>query len=137
MLFDAKPPKPPGGIRKYIPLSILIPLLLLLAILAGLVAFKFWNYRQEQAVSTFLTTLEQGNYQEAYRLWQPSPTYSYQDFLHDWGEQGDYGKIRSFDILGSESKGAIVIVSVQINNENPPLDLIVDRKTLGLAYSIF
>lgn len=137
MLFDAKPPKPPGGIRKYVPLSILIPAVILLAILAGLLAFRFWNYRQERAVSTFLTTLEQGNYEEAYRLWQPSASYSYQDFLHDWGEKGDYGKIQTFDVLGSESKGAIVIVSVQINHQSPPLDLVVDRKTLGLAYSIF
>ena len=98
----------------------------------------FRNFPEERAISHFLTTLESGNYQEAYQLWQPSSAYSYQDFLHDWGERGDYGKIRAFKILGSRSKGsATVIVTVTINNEQPPLELLVDRKTKGLAYSIF
>jgi hypothetical protein len=137
MLLDAKPPKPPSGIRKYVPLPVLILSVVVLGLIAGLVAFRFWNYRQEQTVARFLNTLEAGNYQEAYKLWQPAPSYSYQDFLHDWGAEGDYGKIREFVILGSSSKGGTVLVTVRINNEDPPRDIAVDRKTLGLAFSPF
>ena len=136
-LLDAKPPKPITGIRKHVPLSILILSAILIAIIAGLLAFRFWNFREERAVSRFMQTLEQGNYQEAYRLWQPTESYTFNDFIRDWGEKGDYGKIRQFEILGSESKGSIAIVTVQINGVNPPLSLIVDRKTRGLAYSVF
>jgi hypothetical protein len=136
-LLDAKPPKPVSGFRKHVPLSVLIPSVVLIAVIAALLAFRFRNYREEGAVAQFLETLKQGNYQEAYRLWQPTSSYSYDDFVRDWGEKGDYGKIRQFEILGSQSKGAIAIVTVRINNVNPPLELIVDRKTLGLAYSIF
>jgi len=100
--------------------------------------FAFRNYPEERAVTRFLTTLEQGKFQEGYQLWQPSPTYSYQDFLHGWGLQGDYGKIRGFEILGAKSQGAsLVIVTVRINNVDPPLDLVVDRRTKGLSYSTF
>jgi hypothetical protein len=137
MLFDAKPPKPPSGIRKYVPLPVLLLSVVVMALIAGLLAFRFWNFRQEHAVNQFLTTLEAGNYQEAYKLWQPAPSYTYQDFLHDWGAQGDYGKIREFEILGSTSKSGTVLVTVRINNEDPPRDLAVDRKTLGLAFSPF
>lgn len=137
MLLDAEPPKPPGKIRRYVPLPILILLVLVVLGLAGLVTYRFWNYRQERVVARFLTTLEEGKFQEAYQLWQPAPSYTYQDFLHDWGEQGDYGKIRKFEILDSESKGASVIVTVRINDVDPPLDLVANRKTLGLAYSPF
>jgi hypothetical protein len=136
-LLDATPPKPVTGIRKHIPPRILIPSALLIVIIAGLLGFRFWNIREELAVSRFLTTLEFGNYQEAYRLWQPVPSYTFNDFIHDWGEKGDYGKIRYFDIQRSESKGEIAIVTVQINHVNPPLELVVDRKTLGLAFSTF
>ena len=90
-LLDAPPPKPPIHIWRYIVLGILI-----LLIAEGLY-YSFRNYPEERAVTRFLTTLEQGNFQEAYRLWQPSPSYSYQDFLHGWGTQGDYGKIRGFE----------------------------------------
>jgi hypothetical protein len=131
-LFDATPPKPPRKIGRYI-------LIALAVIIIGAVCYiAFRNFREERAVSNFLTTLKQGNYREAYRLWQPSSTYTYQDFLHDWGENGDFGKIRTFKILGSQSKGAqTVIVIVTINDEEPPREIVVDRKTKGLAFSPF
>jgi hypothetical protein len=134
-LLDSKPPTPPSGIRKYIPLPLLV---LIVAVIVVVVAYRLWDYPEERAVSHFLTAVEQGNYQEAYRLWQPSPSYSFDDFLRDWGERGDYGKIRSFDILNSKSKGSsTVIITVRINGVDPPLDLIVDRKRKGLAYSFY
>ena len=131
-LLDATPPKPPRKIGRYILLALAV------IIIGGVAYIALRNYAEEKAVSGFLTALEQGNYPEAYRLWQPSSTYAYQDFLHDWGEHGDYGKIRTFKILGSRSKGAaIVIVTVTINAEEPPRELLVDRNTKGLAYSPF
>ena len=137
MLLDAKPPKPPSKIKRLLPISILIPLILILLIAGSLLSIRFWNIRQEHAVSRFMTALEEGKYEDAYKLWQPSPSYSYNDFLHDWGEQGDYGKVRKFEILDSESKGATVIVTVKVNDVTPPVELLVTRKTLGLAYSPF
>jgi hypothetical protein len=131
MLFDTEPPKPKTGIRKY------WPLLVIVILVGGTVAyFVLHNLPEKRAVQRFLTALEQGNYQEAYKLWQPASDYSYDDFLHDWGPQGDYGKIREFKILDVKSKGSeLVIVTVSINNQTPPLALLVDRKTKGLAYS--
>ena len=131
-LLDATPPKPPRQIGRHI-------LVALAVIIIGGAAFTvFRNFSEERAVSHFLTTLEQGNYREAYQLWQPSSTYSYGDFLHNWGERGDYGKIHSFKILGSQSKGKNnVIVTVTVNDETPPCELLVDRKTKGLAFSPF
>ena len=131
-LLDATPPKQPRKIGRCVLLALVI------IIVGGMAYILLRNFPEERAVSRFLTTLEQGNYQEAYRLWQPSASYSYQDFIHDWGEQGDYGKIRTFKILGSRSKGPqTVIVTLTINNQQPPLELLVDRQTKGLAYSIF
>ena len=132
-LLDAQTPKPPSLLKKYLPV-----LILGVVGVSALLYVRFRNYPEERAVEHFLTTLHEGNYQEAYRLWQPSPSYTYADFLHDWGEQGDYGKIREFEILESRAKGSnTVIVAVRINNVNPPLELLVDRNTKGLAYSIF
>jgi hypothetical protein len=137
-LLDSKPPAPPSGLRKYVPLPILILVLVFLALMAVLVGYRLWDYPEERAVSRFLAAVEQAHYQEAYKLWQPSPSYSFDDFLRGWGEQGDYGRIRGFEILHSKSKGSnTVIVTVRINNVDPPLDLLVDRKTKGLAYSFY
>ena len=131
-LLDTTPPKPPLNIWRYILLGFL------LLLIAGGFYFAFRNYPEERAVDRFLKTVQEGNYLKAYQLWQPSASYSYQDFLHDWGEQGDYGKIREFNILGARSEGAtLVVVTVKINGVQPPLDLVVDRKTKGLSYSVF
>ncbi len=132
-LLDSKPVKPPSKLRKYLPLIILV------AVIAGSVAtYALWDYPEERAVARFLTALEQGNYEEAYRLWQPSASYSFQDFLHDWGEKGDYGKIREFAMVSAKSRGSTtVVVAVRINGVDPPLSLLVDRTSKGLAYSPF
>jgi hypothetical protein len=132
-LLDAQPPKKPSKLRRFLP-----PALIILIALGGLLYIKFRDYPEERAVASFLTTLQEGKYQEAYRLWRPSPSYTYEDFLRGWGEQGDYGKIQTFQILGSKSKGSnSVVVTVRINNVSPALELVVDRKTKGLAYSPF
>jgi hypothetical protein len=133
-LLDATPPKPPLKIGRYILIA------LALVIIGGTAYIALRNYAEEQALSRFLTALEQGNYREAYQLWQPSSTYAYDDFLHDWGEHGDFGKIRSFKILGSRSKGSglvIVLVTINDNDLEPPHEILVDRKTKGLAFSPF
>jgi hypothetical protein len=135
MLLDAKPPKPVGKFRRYVPLPVRILLVLVLSGIVGFLTYHFWNFRQERAVARFLTTLEEGNYQEAYKLWQPPPSYTYDSFLRGWGEQGDYGKIRNFEIVDSKSKGPSVVVTVRINGQEPPLDLIVKTKSGGLAYA--
>jgi hypothetical protein len=135
MLLDSKPPTPPTGIRKYIPLPLLV-ILIVAVIVIGY--FELRNLPEEHAVDRFLTALEKENYQEAYKLWEPAASYRFEDFLHDWGPKGDYGKITQFKILDTESKGSdLVIVTVQINNQSPPLALVVTRKTKGLAYSPF
>jgi hypothetical protein len=132
-LLDARLPKPRSLFRRFLPLIIFIG-----GTLGILVAYRFRDYPEERAVSRFLRTLEEGNYQRGYQLWQPVKSYSFESFMHDWGPQGDYGKIRSFEVVGTRSKGSNnVIVSVRINNQDPPLDVLVDRKTKGLAYSPF
>ncbi len=131
-LLDAPPPKPSRKIGRYILMALGV------IVLASIAYVIFRNFSEERAISRFLTSLEQGNYQEAYRLWQPSETYTFADFLHDWGENGDYGKIRNFKILGSQSKGQdTVIVVVSINGQQPPAELVVDRRTKGLSFSPF
>ena len=66
------------------------------------------------------------------------PLLFFPGFSSRLGIQGDYGKIREFQILATKSKGSsLVIVTIKVNNVDPPLDIVVDRKTKGLSYSVF
>ena len=135
MLFDSEPPKPRKGIFKYIPLPLMIVLIVIGIVIAY---FALHNLPEKRAVERFMTALEQEHYHQAYKLWEPAPTYHFQDFMQDWGPKGDYGKITTYKILDVESKGsALVIVTLQINNQTPALALVVDRKSKGLSYSPF
>lgn len=132
-LLDAKSPKPQSAFHKYWPVMAII-----LMAIACLLAYRLRDFPEERAVDRFLTALERGDYQTAYRLWQPSPSYSFDDFMHDWGDHGDYGKITNFQLIQSRSRGSsTVVITVRINHIDPPLDLLVDRHTKGLAYSPF
>lgn len=132
-LLDAKSPKPQSAFLKYWPI-----LAIIIVGIGCLLSYRLRDFPEERAVERFLTTLERGDYQTAYRLWQPSPSYSFDDFLHDWGERGDYGKIKNYQLLESRSRGSnTVVVTVRINHIDPPLDLLVDRHSKGLAYSPF
>lgn len=133
-LLDARPVKPKRGFFKYVPLWLLI---LIIIVVTGLVTYKLWDYPEEHAVTRFMVTLEKGDYHGAYRLWQPAASYHFSDFMHDWGPEGDYGKIRSFQIVQVKSEGSSTVkVLVRINHEEPPLGILVDRKSKGLAYAL-
>ena len=110
----------------------------LLLVLAILLIYKFGNFRQERVVNNFLEELRQGNYQKAYQLWGPAPSYPYADFMKDWGgTQSYYGTIRRYRILDSKSRGNGIVVSVEFDHLKNPVFFWVDLKTNTLAFSPF
>ncbi len=79
-------------------------------------------YQERATVRSFLSAVESGNMQQAYQIWQPSPSYSFQDFLNDWGTEGYYGPVRSFRIEHSERPhggGSSVVIKVQVSSDQP------------------
>ena len=108
---------------------------ILLLVVAALLYWQFKNYPQERAAKQFLAALERQNYPKAYELWKPSPSYRYQRFLGDWGPEGDYGKVESFEITGSRDRGSGVIVTVLINGQETRIW--VEEKDESLAFPPF
>ncbi|MFZ3200185.1 MAG: hypothetical protein WA175_03435 [Candidatus Acidiferrales bacterium] len=69
-------------------------------------------------VRHFMDAVIAGNMEQAYQIWQPSASYSFQDFLNDWGPNGYYGPVRSFRIEQSEAPkggGSSVIVKILVS----------------------
>lgn len=90
-----------------------------LVLLAG---FLFWFvvlrfHTEERTVERFLNAVVAGNFQQAYQIWNPNGTsYTYQDFLGDFGKQGYYGPIGSYHIVSatapSNSNAVAIVVEV-------------------------
>jgi hypothetical protein len=94
-----------------------------LLVLATLL-FIFLRFRAEKAtVNRFFSQVIAGDFQSAYRTWKPSSSYSFTDFMSDWGPKGEYGPVRSFELRSAskpaDASGVILIVAVSAYSPFP------------------
>src|SRR3990172_311808 len=129
-MFDQFKPINPKTERLKKQLLIGIPLVL---ILSGYLYYEFKNYAEERAVSRFLSTVMQQDYQQAYQLWQPSKYYTFKNFEQDWGPNGVEGTIRDFDITNSHARGSGVLVDIRLNGQKE-ISLWVEKSNKSLSF---
>ena len=86
-----------------------------------LLAFGTWYFflrfiSEEHTIQHFMDAVVAGNFEQGYQIWQAHGSYSYQDFLQDWGKQGYYGPIESYRIesanLLKDANGIIVVIEI-------------------------
>jgi hypothetical protein len=115
-LFEANQPEPSKK-PYYIILGVLVAFLIFASI--------WWFVRfdtEEKTVTAFFSALAAGNMQEAYRLWQPSESYSFQDFQNAWGPSGYLGPVKSFQVESATAPSksdSSVAVTVLISPYQP------------------
>lgn len=129
-------------------------------VLGTVLYFVFRHYPEKHRVAQFFDALVAEDYQHAYELWKPKPSFTYEQFLSIWGPNGDYGRIRSYQIVGVESSRATLLrvpvegtdqsrtltmegkatgitVLVRLNNLDPPVRLWVEKKDKSLSFPPF
>lgn len=114
-----------------------IPFILALAVItAGLLLYRFGNIREERVAKRFAEALKAQDYPRAYQIWGPTSSYTYKDFMTDWGgANGYYGLVKGYKILGSESRGSGVIITLEIEHLKNPVRLWVERRTHQISFS--
>jgi len=110
-----------------------------LSVLALLVVVAVWFFflrfaTEKRTVAHFLAAVAGGDFGHAYQLWHAEPSYSYNDFLQDWGPKGYYGPVRSFRItkVDQPKDGSGVIVDVELSPFTPfpdENDVVKNRQT--------
>jgi len=108
------------------PLPSKLPRNLLLGAAAVLIVslplYLFLRFHTEKSTARlFLSQVAAGDYQAAYRTWKPASSYSYDDFLRDWGPNGEYGPVKSYDLVSarSPSNASGVVVTVAVSAVSP------------------
>jgi hypothetical protein len=96
--------------------------------------YTFRYYPEKKATERFFDALVAGNTDQAYQLWKPGPTYAMKDFLADWGPQGYYGPVKSYNILHAKAPSGsnAIAISVKVSPYSPmpdPSDVEKSRKT--------
>lgn len=112
-IFDSTEEHPPARLRRYIITAIAFALVVFLFLWYPM-GFRF--YKERATIHHFMNALTTGNMDEAYRIWKPSPSYSMQDFLEDWGPTGYYGPVKSYKLGASQGvkngSSAAILVDV-------------------------
>ena len=90
--------------------------IVLFLLFAGYLYSELKNYPEERQASQFFEALQQEDYQEAYRIWQPTSSYHFDDFMEDWGRNGLQGPIHQYRIEDSHARGSGVLVRIQLND---------------------
>lgn len=111
----------------------LITGLVFVVLMSGYGYYHFRNYAEERQARSFFEALQQKNFEEAYRIWQPTKSYKLKDFMEDWGDQGLQGPVERFRIMGSSRRGTGVVVHVRVNG-NQNVSLWVERRDKSLTF---
>ncbi len=104
--------------------------------LGSFLVWKFINYREERQVTHFFQDLSQGQYDQAYALWDADDHYKMKDFLDDFGKEGFYTQgARETRVVTSKGHGGGVVVCVDLGNGKKELPILVNKDSLKLSYS--
>jgi hypothetical protein len=107
--------------------------------------WQLWHWPSDHRVNRFFSTVESGNLQQAYALWNNDPNwqqhasqysaYDFTQFQKDWGPSSDYGVIKSHQIIIAKTVGNGVVMGIDINGGKTPVFLRVDHKTKTIGFS--
>lgn len=142
---------PPNPWPKRIAIAVVV-----LLVVGGVLYWQLRYYREERLVTSFMEALQAGDYRQAYQIWNPASSYSYQDFLEDWGDTTAFGRVRSYEVVaigpatgvliqvpGEEGKrtlkvntgqGSGLVALVRINGMEPPVRLWVETHPPRLSF---
>lgn len=112
VLFDSPPKEhPKSKVRRYI-----ITVLVFIALVSGASWYLLRYYREKDTIRYFLNAVVAGEMHQAYDIWKPAPSYSFKDFMDDWGPKGYYGPVKSYRILRAvhrkNASGVDIVVDV-------------------------
>ena len=107
-------------------------------ILAGILWFRFRNFREDQAMDGFFQALRNRDYQTAYAFWgcsvaRPCRDYSYDKFMEDWGPKSQHADVAAMKITDSKSCSGGIIKFVQFPKDQ--VELWVDRSTRTIGFA--
>lgn len=123
---------------------------LVLVAIAGFLAYRLWDWREERTIDKFLTAVEHRDYEKAYALWNADPNwkqhpqeysgYNFGTFEQDWGPVGAYGEIRSHRMRTAmtpkNASGVVVVAMVTFakHSGEEPLALWVEKKNESITF---
>ena len=97
-ILDSALPPPPPTYRRYLLwiAGFIITIAVFVAAFPDYLWYPFAYYKEIKTADAFIQEVAGGEMQAAYKTWKPSGSYTFQDFMEDWGPSGYYGPVRSY-----------------------------------------
>ena len=129
-LLDSDVEEPKSKLRRYVLTGLLLALML-----AGGVAYLLRFHAEKQTVESFFQAIAAGDLRTAYKIWQPIPTFTFEDFQGQFGPDGYFGPIKSYHFILAQNpprggSGVVVIVDVSSLSPFPDAADPAARKTI-------
>ena len=110
-ILDSTGEEPKSKLRRWIVTGAIFALLMALGI--------WWIFRfhsEKKVVEQFLQAVIAEDMQKAYQIWKPASSYTFKDFVEDWGASGYYGPVKSYHIetaqQNSGASGVTIVVEL-------------------------
>jgi hypothetical protein len=118
-IFDSSEEHPQSKVRRYIITGVA-------AVVIAFILVWYWPgdlrfYKEKRTIRNFMNAVVSGNMEVADQIWKPSPTYSFKDFLEDWGTNGYYGPIKSYKLGSAQGvkNGPSAAIVVEVSPFQP------------------
>lgn len=109
-------------------------LITLLVVIVALTAyFSLRTKGQERVMSQFLRTLQDKRYEDAFKMFPPSPRYSYQNFLEDFGPTSKLPDAAQLKVSNVDYCDDYVAFTMNYPHQDP-FGLMVDRSTGNVGF---
>jgi hypothetical protein len=122
-LFDSADLRPPSKLRRYLiwTAAVIVTIVVFVAVFPSYLWYPFVYYKEVNAARHLMDAVTAGDMQRAYQLWKPAPSYSFQDFLEDWGPEGFYGPVKSYRLGRPEQmkNSTATDISVEVSPYQP------------------
>jgi len=109
------------------------------SVLASLFYWTFREYREKGQIKAFFLSVESGDLRAAHALWgctesQPCKAYSFEQFLQDWGPDGEFRNVSSARLTRTRSCKTGIIQTVEFSQDNSVIFWVGrDDKNIGYA----
>lgn len=116
--------RPPSKKLRYsiiVVIAVLVTYAAFAAMLPKLLWYPLYYHAEWGTVHKFLNAVSAGDMQRAYQIWKPVPSYTLDRFMEDWGAEGYYGPVKSYNVEDTDhpKSCACVDVTVQVSPYQP------------------
>ena len=123
-LLNPTPVRPPSKKLRHsiiVVVAVVVTYAAFAVMLPKVLWYPIYYHSEWGTIHRFLNAVLAGDTKDAYQIWKPVPSYTFDRFMEDWGPDGYYGPVKSYKVMSAtvKKKSNMVEVNVAISPYAP------------------